>query len=70
MMEDTCKVSLVKGSENDLRSMWTLGIHPFVDGDELLDIINDYAEQYNVGLLQNCIATKPIKETKLAYTVF
>jgi len=70
MMEDTCKVSLVKGSENDLRSMWTLGIHPFVDGDELLDIINGYAEQYNVGLLQNCIATKPIKETKLAYTVF
>lgn len=70
MMEDTCKVSLVKGSENDLRSMWTIGIHPMTAQDELMDVINDYAEKYNVELLQNCITSTPIKRTKLAYTVF
>ena len=70
MMEDTCKVSLVKGSEDDLRSMWTLGIHPLTDKDELMEVINDYAEKYDVGLLQNCITSTQIKKTKLAYTVF
>jgi len=70
MMEDTCKVSLVKGSEYDLRSMWTLGIHPLTDKDELMDVINDYAEQYDVGLLKSCITTTSIKKTKFAYTVF
>ncbi|MBF4249410.1 hypothetical protein EA004_31295, partial [Vibrio anguillarum] len=43
MMEDVCKVWLVKNSEDDLRSMWCLGIHPTIDDDELFIQIDDYA---------------------------
>jgi len=70
MMEDTCKVSKVKGSHDDLRSMWTLGVHPYSDKAVMLDIIHDYAENFEVELLNNCIITNQIKNTNLAYTVF
>ncbi|WP_415894947.1 hypothetical protein ACMXYQ_12755 [Neptuniibacter sp. PT34_22] len=70
MMEDTCKVSLVKISEDDLRSMWSLGIHSNVESQTLSTVIENYAEQYNVGLEPDCIFSKPIRKTNLAYTVF
>ena len=70
MMEDTHKVALVKGSHDDLRSMWTLGIHPNIGEDALLDIIYEYAECFDVELISGCVATQPIGMTKLAYTLF
>jgi len=70
MMEDTRKVSLVKSSHDDLRSMWTLGIHPYHDEKGLKEIVCEYAEFFDVELASNCIITKPIKKTGLAYTLF
>ncbi|MEZ8051320.1 MULTISPECIES: hypothetical protein [Vibrio] len=70
MMEDTCKVSLVKGSHDDLRSMWTLGIHPVIDNNALMNTIKEYSESFNVELIRSCIVTEPIKQTNLAYTIF
>ena len=70
MMEDTYKVSLVKGSVDDLRSMWTIGIHPFVEKEELFEIVDFYAEQFGVRPFKDCISTQPINTTKLSYTIF
>lgn len=70
MMEDVCKVSLVKSSEDDLRSMWSLGVHTRIDNDQMLTIIENYAEQYDVELEQGCVISKPVSKTNLAYTVF
>lgn len=70
MMKDTHKVALVKGSQDDLRSMWTLGIHPNIDEDTLLNIVYEYADFFNVGLISGCVVTQPIGMTNLAYTIF
>ncbi|MFU1554076.1 hypothetical protein ACM3N8_10035 [Aeromonas sp. A04] len=70
MMEDTHKVALVKGSHDNLRSMWTLGIHPNIDEGMLKDIVYQYAECLNVRLISSCVVTQPIGMTKLAYTLF
>ncbi len=70
MMEDTRKVLLVKGSENDLRTMWTLGVHPYVEENKLKEVINNYADKYDVELSESCIRSMPIENTKFAYTLF
>ncbi|PSU23177.1 hypothetical protein [Photobacterium kishitanii] len=70
VMKDIHKVALIKGSYDDLRSMWTLGIHPNIDEETLLDIVYEYAEFFDVGLISDCVVTQPIGMTKLAYTLF
>ncbi len=70
MMEDTRKVALVRGSHDDLRSMWTLGIHPWIEGEELESIVHKYADAFDVDLIPNCMVSEPIKRTELAYTIF
>ncbi|HAS6032026.1 hypothetical protein DC365_24480 [Vibrio vulnificus] len=70
MMEDTCKVSMVKGTHDNLRSMWTLGIFPEPEGESIEETIRDYADRFNVALLKSCIKTKPILGTKFMYTLF
>ena len=69
MMEDIGKISLVKSSEDDIRSMWNLGIHSFIDIDELKNTINNYAEKYQVDLADNHFYTQKIKTTNLAFTI-
>ncbi len=70
MMKDACKISLVKGSEDDIRTMWSLGIHKALPQDDLENLVNSYADEYEVQLGPNCIKTKPIDNTNFAYTVF
>ncbi|MEZ9441922.1 hypothetical protein AB4516_22355 [Vibrio sp. 10N.222.54.F12] len=70
MMEDTCKVALVKSSHDDLRSMWTLGIHPVIETSELNEVIDEYADYFEVTLNKNCIESQPIKGTDFSYTLF
>ena len=61
---------MVKGSHDNLRSMWTLGIYPKPEEDNIEDTIIYYAQKYDVALLNKCIATEPIIGTKLVYTLF
>ncbi|WP_202800837.1 hypothetical protein [Moritella dasanensis] len=70
MMEDVCKISLVRGAEDDIRSMWSLGIHHALSETELKNAVIDYADDYNVDLAPNCIMTKEIKDTRFAFTIF
>ncbi|MGR5209723.1 hypothetical protein ACPV4A_04200 [Vibrio rotiferianus] len=69
MMEDICKVWLVKSSEDDLRSMWCLGIHPTIDDDELFIQIDDYANEFGIALPKSCIMSQNIKGTNLSFTL-
>ncbi len=70
MMKDVCKISQVKGSEDDIRSMWSLGIHPFLPQVQLETLVNECAESYDVELASGCISTNRIGKTKFAFTVF
>ncbi|CAH8242605.1 hypothetical protein ACP43V_14285 [Vibrio genomosp. F10 str. 9ZC157] len=70
MMKDVCKISQVKGSEDDIRTMWSLGVHPFIPQVQLETLVNEYAESYDVELASGCISTNQIGNTKFAFTVF
>lgn len=70
MMQDVCKISQVKGSEDDIRTMWSLGIHPYLPQEQLQTLVNEYAESYDVELASGCISTNQIGTTKYAFTVF
>ena len=69
MMEDVCKIWLVKRSEDDLRSMWCLGVHPTVEENVLFTQIESYAEEFGIALPKNCIMTSNIKGTNFSYTL-
>jgi len=70
MMKDACKVWLVRSSEDDLRSVWSLGIHPTIDRASLDDCIKNYALEFDVELAKNCITSHKIQGTNLSYTLF
>ncbi len=70
MMKDVCKISLVKGSEDDIRSMWSLGVHQLLLQEDLENLVKEYAEKHQVELASNCIKTIRIGDTNLAFTVF
>ena len=70
MMVDINKISLVKNSEDDIRSMWSLGIHPLEDSDELKEKVNQYAFDFDIGLEENCFHTQKINQSNLAFTIF
>ncbi|QYK07880.1 hypothetical protein [Shewanella mangrovisoli] len=70
MMKDVCKISQVKRSEDDIRTMWSLGVHPFLPHIQLEALVNQYAKNYGVKLVSGCISTTPISKTKFAFTVF
>jgi hypothetical protein len=70
MMKDVCKIGLVKGSEDDIRTMWSLGIHQSLPNKELVNLVNSYADEYEVQLAPNCIKTEVIGNTNFSFTVF
>ncbi|WP_264403229.1 hypothetical protein [Vibrio owensii] len=70
MVEDVCKVWLVRNSENDLRSMWCLGVHTSATEEETHVCIDKYADEFGVELPVNVRSTKEIKGTGLSYTIF
>ncbi|EGR0683893.1 hypothetical protein O1B84_003416 [Vibrio cholerae] len=70
MMEDVCKVWLVRDSENDLRSMWCLGVHPSVPEDEAYACIEKYADEFGVTLSKSHRVSQVIKGTNMSYTLF
>lgn len=70
MVEDVCKVWLVRNSENDLRSMWCLGIHTSASKEETYMCIEKYADEFGVELPASVRLTNEIKGTGLSYTIF
>jgi len=70
MMEDVCKVWLVRNSENDLRSMWCLGVHASSTDDEAYACIDKYADEFGVALANSIRISNEIKGTGLSYTIF
>ena len=70
MMEDVCKVWLIRNSENDLRSMWCLGVHASMSKKEAYACIDKYAEKFGVDLAGSIRISNEIKGTGLSYTIF
>lgn len=69
MMSDIQKIWKVKRSEDDLRSMWCLGIYPTVDDEKIMQIIEKQSELVGVDLPEHLIKTKKVPSTNFSFTL-
>lgn len=69
MMADIQKVWKLKQSENDLRSMWCLGIYPTTDDEKISQVISTQMEAADIELPQNLIVTKEVPNTGYSFTL-
>lgn len=70
MMVDAWKMNLLKSSNDNLRSLWLLGVYSKPEDQNINEMIMYYADTYDVELVKNCIATKSISGTNFMYTLF
>ncbi|KNC68089.1 hypothetical protein [Pseudoalteromonas ardens] len=69
MMNDIHKVWKVKRSEDDLRSMWCLGIYPTVDDEKISQVIDKQSEAAGIELPEHLIQTKQVPNTCFSFTL-
>jgi hypothetical protein len=69
MMNDIQKIWKLKKSEDDLRSMWCLGIYPTVEDENITQIIDKQSKLVGVELPKHLIQTKKIPNTSFSFTL-
>ncbi|MCG6459295.1 hypothetical protein K6U44_02280 [Vibrio parahaemolyticus] len=69
MFRDVDKVWQMKSSEDDLRSMWCLGIHQIAPENNLKSAIEKYSSQYGFELDAGCIRHEEIEGTTWSFTL-
>ncbi|MCG9702691.1 hypothetical protein L1D19_21730 [Vibrio natriegens] len=69
MVKDIEKVWWMRSSEDDIRSMWCLGVHPTSNDASLKQVVNKYAQQYEFELDEQCIHYQDIDGTKWRFTL-
>ncbi|MCW8347595.1 hypothetical protein MD535_16460 [Vibrio sp. ZSDZ65] len=70
LFKDVEKVWHMKSSEDDLRSMWCLGIHPSSSQVEVRNTVMKYAKKYDFELDNGCIEYQLIEGTDWGFTLF
>lgn len=69
MMNDIQKIWKLKRSEDDLRSMWCLGIYPTIEDEKISQLIDKQSDLAGVELPQNLIQTKKVPNTNFSFTL-
>ncbi|AYO02929.1 hypothetical protein ACEWBT_21660 [Vibrio parahaemolyticus] len=69
MFKDVDKVWLMKSSEDDLRSIWCLGIHPTTSQNDLQSMVEKYSGQYGFELDAKRIHHEEIEDTAWSFTL-
>lgn len=71
MVANIHKIWLVRRSDNNIRSMWTLGIHKHISRTELINYIQQYVAEFDADFISEARThTCAIPGTQLAYTLF
>lgn len=70
MVTDIDKVYLVRNSEDDLRTVCALGVHPCLETAELQHLIDHHTCHWDTNIPQNWIRQQAIAGTQLAYSIF
>lgn len=68
MFEDYIKVDSIKGSEDDLRSIWNIGVHP--ENSKVDEIIKRHMLKGDLELSDTRIKTIKIDDTQFSFTIF
>ncbi|WP_051867653.1 hypothetical protein [Vibrio sp. ER1A] len=70
MFKDVEKVWNMKSTEDDIRSMWCLGLHPTSNEATVNRLISKYADQFECELSDDCIYYQGIEDTDWGFTLF
>jgi len=78
MIYDLQKIEAIKSSSSqDMRSYWAIGVHPrhdtchaSADKEHIKNDILKKSKKFSFGLIEECIVTRYIPNTNLAYTIF
>ncbi len=70
MFDDVLKVQKIKYSQDDLRSIWCIGIHLFEPKESIIDIVMNNAEKTGVLINEDLIFFKKIKNSGFSVTIF
>jgi len=70
MVKDKARIAAIRGTQFDIRSVWSLGVHQFVDSDEAKRLAHYYADSYGVAFDPRLISSHKIAKTNYAYTIF
>jgi|UPI00040192E7 hypothetical protein len=70
MMNDVVKVLKVKSSQDDLRSIWCLGIHKAESQGSVKTTVMTYAKHHLIPLDENLIHSDEIGTTGYSFTIF
>lgn len=70
MVKDVGKISKIKTSEDDIRSVWCIGVHLVEEPDEAQRLSLYYADQDGISLNKKHFVSKQIGRTGYSFTLF
>lgn len=70
MHTDILKIYKIKGSQDDIRTIWCIGVHYHEDDLKIKSIIAKYSTFHEIKLNHDHMMTKKIGKTKYAFTLF
>ena len=71
MLKDKKKIAAIKKTKFDIRSVWCLGVHTWVDSEEVVRLTNYHASKLKTAIKpQLMTASKRIGRTQHVFTIF
>lgn len=70
MTIDMAKVNKIRYSQDDLRGVWCVGVHPAKPADEIKRLVRYHADEQQLRIDSSLVLTKPIGRTGFSVTLF
>ena len=70
MLKDVVKVTKIRNSEYDIRTVWCLGVHKSADEKKVLGYIAKYGIEFEQEINKSCVYTKKIGRSAYSFTLF
>ena len=70
MISDIRKIHCIRDSENNLRSIWCLGVHREISRNKVEAHVLKFAREANIEISLELLETKRIGRTDFSYTLF
>ncbi|MBW1737837.1 MAG: hypothetical protein JRJ69_09855 [Deltaproteobacteria bacterium] len=70
MLKDVVKISKIKNSENDIRTIWCIGVHKSEDEKKIQGYIAKYEIEFDLEIKRSHVYTKKIGRSAYSFTLF
>mgnify|MGYP000428924201 CR=1 FL=1 len=70
MLNDVVKISKIKKSNDDIRTIWCLGVHKIEDEKKLIGHVARYEVEFDLEIKRKLFHTKRIGKSAYSFTLF